>query len=188
MCLNAQNGGLHAPLKNNGFSILEVIIVLSLLLLTTSLTISYLDITRPTQAKYESMLATHFSSLEAAIKNYADSKGTYPDDNTTNGLIVNSTNFPDLVPGFIMPAAPPEGVTGYYYNRENTGSGSLRDMYLYVFANTDASTAYYKAFKSLAAQYPEKVFCNTSHGVQSNMSSDPSSTTTVYLTWWIKRP
>lgn len=175
--------------SNKGFTLLELIIVIGILSFVIAVIVPMIN-TNLSNTKIKQIttkLAKDFADMESGFNNYVMDKNTYP-SHASN--LLQDTNF---VPFYLMPPPAPEGFdTTYGTNGYLMFSKTdVAPKGYYICAKVDVangSDIKYIALKNLLTQVsPQKFFYNTSCPSASNLSTDPTTNTTLYVTYWMMR-
>lgn len=167
-----------------GFSLLELVLTITLMSLAIAITASIVNFNSTTVTTTCDDLMNSLTSIESAALNYSSDKSIMPSSLTDTAF----------VPTYLFPPKAPKtfdasyGTSGYYLAQQ-TGQTSPNNGY-YVCARATVTSSTDTAFAGILAASEKmsaaKFFYNTTCPATSNMAT-PSSSTTVYTTYWFTR-
>lgn len=180
----------------NGFTIIELLIALSILGLVLSLTISNVNWKDRKAADMSTELMGHLTSMELAVSLYFNNTNGYP-----TGL--GDTAF---VPSYLFaPRAPVGfdrtfGVGGYYLGQQTVDATTSNNGHYIcgsVTLTTGATDARYVALTKVAEKTPTGKFyyaptsatvdCLTDGKVPLAIGAAPAATDTIHYVYWLTR-
>ncbi len=179
--------------KNNqyGFTLLELIVVITLLGIAFTIGASYINIQANANRSQANCLKTSLQNIETVLLNYLQSKGNWPDaDNSTCSTYpvdFKEICMPDVIPSYIV--ASPVTLSccnwPYLYYLYTKDSGKI---YLCI-KTEDLNKDQWESLKYILTKVDEgKAYINTSCGADDNMTlTDAPPSGTVYLTWWVSK-
>lgn len=174
---------LKRTVKNSsGFTVLELIIVITLLAFVLGITLTGINYGYFSAQKKQvaNKIMSDLSVMESGFTSYAVDRNAYPSH--SSNLLLDS----NFVPRYLNPPTADEnfdttyGLNGYLMFNNDHG--------YYICAKAPvkgSSDLVYQAIKIVAGKLPAtKFYYNTECAAQENMS-DPDSSTTVYITYWL---
>lgn len=170
--------------KNNGFTLIEILISITLLTVLILISASYMNYNPMLISSEANQLMSGYADIEGAFNRYVSEKNANP-TGLTDATFVPIYLFVPMPPGAFDTTY---GTSGYTLTQV-TGQTSPNNGWVIcnkigVSGATDLNyLAVKKAASSLSAQ---KYFYNTSCGATSNMA-DPGAAATVYTNYWISR-
>jgi prepilin-type N-terminal cleavage/methylation domain-containing protein len=175
---------MTTPNSKKGFTLIEILIAMTLLSLLVAVSISALNYNNNVVAGIANDLMSKLSDIESGFNMYVNEKNIPP-----TGL--SDTTF---APTYIFAPVAPQGFDATYGTNgfnlaQRTGQTSPNNGW-YVCAKvavSDATDLKYLAIKQVASKVsPQKYFYNTSCPATTNMT-DPVAAATVYSSYWISR-
>ncbi len=178
-------------LNSNGFTLIELIIVITILAFVISLLIPVFNINMSNIQKKQihSKLLGNFMSIESAFNNYMVDKNAYP---VASGTPANMLNDNSFVPSYLMIPSPPDGfdttygLNGFLVNAKTDANPKG----YYICAKVDvtgSSDLKYIAIKEISQKVSQgKYYYNTTCPAGANMA-DPTGAVSIYPTYWILR-
>lgn len=174
-----------------GFTIVELLIALSILGLVLSLTISAVNWKDRKATDLATELMGHFTSMELAVSLYNNNTNTYP-------ASLADANF---VPSYLFPPKAPQGFdrtfsTDGYYLGQQTGQATSSNNGYFICAMVtvdNSSDARFVALTKVKEKTPTGKFfynttnCTTNGSAPLSDIAAPSGTTTIYLAYWLTR-
>lgn len=168
------------------FTLLEIIVVMVLIGLSTALVISNLNLGKNASDAAAANLQTSFAAIESAFLNYNSDKMQYP-NTTTNGL-TDAT----FVPGYLFAPQVPAGFDETYghkgYLLKGVTLAALNQNGYYICAKKPAGTATDPAMRALESLTKhlssDKYFYNSACPATTNSAPGAG---VMYATYWINR-
>lgn len=178
--------------NRKGFTVIELLIAITLLGLVIALTISAVNWKSSKAADIATKLGADFTSIEMAFSLYQNNTGSYP-----TGL--SDTNF---VPAYLFPPKGDSTVVdttwqqnGYYLGQQ-TGQATPNNGYFVCtklgVANS-SDVRYIALATNMNGQSPSSKFyfntsdCSSNGGAATTNMSAPSGATTIYAVYWLTR-
>lgn len=169
---------------NKGFTLIEVLVAVTLMSTLVIISASYLNFTTAIVASQSTRLLAAFTEIETDFNRYFSEKNATPTGLTDSTFVPVYLFVPVAPDGFDITY----GVTGFTLT-QITGQTSPNNGWVICskIAVTGSTDTNYSAVKKVATQVSaQKYFYNTSCGATSNMA-DPSGAATVYPNYWILR-
>jgi prepilin-type N-terminal cleavage/methylation domain-containing protein len=179
-----------------GFTVIELLIALSILGLVLSLTISAVNWKDRKATDISTELMGHFTSMELAVSLYHNNTSAYP-------VSLADANF---VPSYLFPPKAPvsfdrafgnaTGGGGYYLGQQTTGIAKGYFLCAHVTGIADSSDAKFIALTMVKEKTPTGKFfyntgiCTTDGSAEAAADIAPASvspTTDIYLVYWLTR-
>lgn len=178
-------------ISKRGFTVVELLIALSILGLVLSLTISAVNWKDRKATDLATELMGHFTSMELAVSLFYNNTNGYP-----TGLDDAS-----LVPSYLFSPKAPVGFnrtfgTDGYYLGQQTGMATASDNGHYLCASvdvTDGNDAKFVALTMVKEKTPTGKFfyntadCTVNGQVPLSYMADPVAPATIYLAYWLTR-
>lgn len=179
-----------------GFTIIELLIALSILGLVLSLTISAVNWKDRRATDLSTELMGHFTSIELAASLYNNNTNTYP-ASLADASFVPSYLFPPKAPqGFDRAFGNATGGGGYHLGQQ-TGQTTTSNNGYFICAKVtvdNSSDARFVALQKVKEKTPTGKFfynstndCTTTGLAPLSDMAAPSGTTTIYLAYWLTR-
>ena len=173
------------PIKNNnGFTLIEVMIVIVLLSALIATTISSINMT-------SSLVQNNSSSIMSAMSEIETSYGMYLNDKNTSPTGLTDVTFVPIylmTPNTIQNFDSAYGTNGYVLAQQTGQAVGNNGWYIAARANVGGSKdiAWQGIVQAATKLSLYKFFYNTAVAAVTNMAP-PAGASTVYVTYWITR-
>ena len=174
-----------------GFTMIELIVALTLLAFITTLTMNYVNFSSRAVENLSVRLLSDFTNLEAGFSSYSYDKGTDVVDSNANGEYLDEATLVPVyafVPKISTGFDAGYGVSGFSL-RKRTGQAAPNNGF-FICARASVSGAdatEFLAIKDIASKTAAtKFYYNTACPETANMA-DPAGAATVYTTYWLSR-
>ena len=179
--------------NNHGFTLLELIIAITLLSVIYAIGANYINIQANTDRSQGNCLRANLQNIETVILNYQQSKGDWPDaDNSTCSTYpvdFKKNCMPDIIPSYMVASPVTSSCCSWPYSYYLYTKDSSGKVYLCVKAE-NLNKNQWNALKYILTRLDEdKAYINTACGASSSITPLPDNAPagTVYLTWWISK-
>ena len=169
---------MRLSLSSKGFSLVELLIAVSIFSVAIALTVCLVSVVKPKRSQEASCMASSLSQVEASLKLFSAAKGSYPSSSCPLPAPLTEVCVPDLIPDWLNSVPLPSKCGPqfekdiYYY----TGNGKV---YLCIKAKAGYDVS--EVYSEVQKKEPDgKVYVGSACGAESNSQGGA-------LTWWVQR-
>lgn len=170
-----QNNLNGFPPGEKGFTLVEMLVALTLLAGVIAILVSSLNLKNSSANNIASKVMSDMNAIEIGFTNYAQDKNTYP-----SGL-TDAT----FVPSYLFPPSPPENFGAY--SLASSGSSYYICGSVSVAGANDNSYLALKNYVNVKAPQSKFYYNTTACPQTASMASDPSGAATINFTYYLTR-